>query len=244
MTRNKEILLVGTFFLVVIIFGAVFWRIFSGGDEEALVQIQKNAEINQAQKTATTATTTPATPAAPAAPPASNEMAMPTPTQNTDPADQSDPLSPKNDGLADPTTRKTEEDTANWKSYQAEKNIFEFKYPPDAQVTFNGDIVRVTQNGNTWKMKNYANAEKVDLQTWYNAEYSEKERTNCTLGDSTLKVASYEIKYVNSESGGLKCGKAGYFAISTDKKNVLRVELGEETVENANKILATFTFTE
>jgi hypothetical protein len=243
MTRNKEIFLVGTFFLVVIIFGAFFWHVFGGGDDEAFEQIRKNAQISQAQKTATATAAKPATPTAPAAPLASNEMAMPTDTQKSEPENPDFPAQ-KDDELIDPTSRKTDDHTADWKVFKAEKNIFEFKYPADAQVSYNDDIVRVTQGGNTWKMKNYANAEKVDLQTWYNAEYSEKERTNCTLGYSTLKVASYEIKYVYSESGALKCGKAGYFAISTDKKNVLRVELGEETAENANKILATFKFEE
>jgi len=243
MIRNKEFFLVGTFFLIVIIFGAIFWHIFGSGDDEAFDKVRKNAGISQAQKTATTAPTTAATSPSSTTSRMSNASAMPANTQTPAPAEP-DPVAKEPDAPLDPTSRKTPDDTESWEVYKDKKNIFEFKHPTDAQVTYNGDIVRVTQNGKTWKMKNYANAEKTDLQGWYNAEYSEKERTNCTMSDSTLKVASYDIKYVNPKSGELECGKAGYFAISTDKKNVLRVELGDETAENANKILATFIFTE
>ncbi|MFA5961078.1 MAG: hypothetical protein WC848_00125 [Parcubacteria group bacterium] len=251
MIRNKEILLVGTFFLVIIFFGAIFWHILGSGDSEAFDQIRKNAEIVPIKKTtvATPATTAPATaatsgvPPVPATSPIGSETTMPSEMQNTTP-EIPDPSVKKNDDPIDPTSRKTPDDMADWKVYEEAENIFEFKYPADAQVVPSGDLIRVSQNDKTWKFRVFDNKDKTDLQAWYNAEFSEKERTNCTMTDSTLKVASYEMKYVNPNSGTIACGKAGYFAISTDKKNVLRVELGEETVENANKILATFKFEE
>ena len=80
------------------------------------------------------------------------------------------------------------------------------------------------------------------MQAWYNNEFSEKDRKNCTFSEATLKIAEYETKYINPGSGETECTKPGYFSISGDKKNIVRVEIGNETVENVGKILKTFKF--
>lgn len=239
MTRNKSIFLVIVFFVIALIFGNFFWWLFSSGRDDEFEKIKKETELNLAKKSATTATPDATAPATPSA----QEVAQgaPADAQNQAP-ENPQPPSEATEKLIDPTSRKTEEDSEDWQVYADEKGKFEFKYPTDAEVSFNGDLIRVTQKEKTWKLKLYSNNDKLDLQAWYDAEFSAKERLNCTLSDSTLKVASYEIKYVNPNSDLTVCEKAGYYAISTDKKSVIRIQLGEETVENANKILATFKF--
>jgi len=245
MSRNKSLFLVGVFFLIVIIFGNIFWRMFSRGNNEEFDRIKKEAEINLAKKqTASSvapASATPAVSGASAGKASEGGMGAPNEMQRVAPENPG-PASEEAKKSTDTTSEKTQDDTADWKTYADEKNRFEFKYSDSTTVVPNGDLIRVSQSDKTWKFRVYSNKDKTDLQAWYNAEFSEKERTNCTLTDSTLKVGSYETKYVNPNSGATACGKAGYFSLGTDKKNVIRVELGEETVENVNKILATFKF--
>lgn len=229
MSRNKSLFLVGIFFLVVIICGDIFWRMFAHGDTDAFDKIKKETVAGLAKQDAMAV-------ASPVAKPQSETLGA---TTNTD----ADSEAEMGEAQQSPTPL-AEEETATWKTYVDEKNKFEFKYPNSAEVVFNGELIRVSQNKKTWKFRRYANKEKVDLQSWYNEVFSEKERKNCTLTTATLIVGSYDTKYANPGSGEMACGKSGSFSISTNKENVIRVEIGEETVENVNKILKTFKFNE
>jgi hypothetical protein len=236
MTRNKSIFLVGIFFLIVIIFGAVFWQMFNRNNDEAFDKIKKEAKVGltgaqvvpSAQQNST---------AADALAGATSEAGTETPKDTQ--------ASVSGDATKTPEDKPEEskDETADWEVYADEKKKFEFKYPPNASVTPSGDLIRISQERKIWKMRLFFNKDKSDLATWYNEEFSDKERKNCTLSESaTLKVGSYETKYANPNSGDSECTKAGYFSVSSDKKYVIRLELGSETVENANKILKTFKF--
>ncbi len=225
MSRNKSLFLVGIFFLVVIICGNIFWNMLTYNDTESFDKIKKEAIVGLAKQTGTSST----------ANSQSETLGAATKTESGSETDTSNDIKQSPTPLA-------EEETANWKTYIDEKNKFEFKYPDDASVVFNGELIRVSQNNKTWKFRRYANKEKVDLQSWYDEVFSEKERKNCTLTIATLVVGSYETKYANPGSGETACGKSGSFSISANKENVIRVEVGAETVENVNKILKTFKF--
>lgn len=231
--------------MVALIFGNVFWQMFNQGNDEAFEKIKKETDANLAKKQIAAATS-PAS-GAPAAlgastntvpenNPSESEAAQSLPPKNTDPQVKELEKTP------DSTIEKPKDGTEDWKTYTDEKNKFEFKYPSDAQVVHGGDLVRVSQNNKTWKFRVYSDEDKLDLQSWYSKEFSEKERKNCTLTESTLKVGSYETKYVNPNSGQTECEKAGYYSISSTKERVIRVELGDETMDNVNKILKTFIF--
>jgi hypothetical protein len=219
MSRNKSLFLMGIFFLVVIICGNIFWRMFTRGNDEAFEKIKKET-VSGLAKQDTVAVASPS-------------VNAPTETLNT-----------KQDLSQAETSPPAEEETAGWKTYVDEKNKFEFKYPDGAEVMFNGELIRVSQNNKKWKFRRYANKEKVDLQAWYEKVFSENERKNCTLTTATLTVGSYDTKYVNPNSGETLCEKAGSFSISTNKESVIRVETGDEDIENVNKILKTFKFKE
>ncbi len=245
MSRNSSILLVGVFCLVALIFGNVFWQMFSHGNDEAFEKINQETDASLAKKQIAVATSpasgAPAalgasTNAVPENNPSESEVAQSLPPKNTDPQVKEPEKTP------DSTIEKPKDGTEDWKTYIDEKNKFEFKYPSDAQVVYGGGLVRVSQNNKTWKFRAYSDEDKLDLQSWYNKEFSEKERKNCTLTESTLKVGSYETKYVNPNSSQTECEKAGYYSISSTKERVIRVELGDETMDNVNKILKTFIF--
>lgn len=225
MSRNKSLFLVGIFFLVVMICGNIFWNMLTYNDTESFDKIKKEAIVGLAKQEAL---------AVPSSATKAQSETLGAGTEN-EASDAQDPSQEK-------ATSPVEEETANWKTYIDEKNKFEFKYPDDASVVFNGELIRVSQNNKTWKFRRYANKEKVDLQSWYDEVFSEKERKNCTLTTATLIVGSYETKYANPGSGETACGKSGSFSISANKENVIRVEVGAETVENVNKILKTFKF--
>jgi len=236
MNHNKSIFLVGIFFVVVIIFSAVFWQMFNRDNDEAFNKIKKEAEVGSSKEQAVLpAGKNSAVAGTSAGATTKAEANAPESAQNSTPEDMQKPL--------DSEAEKTKNETADWNTYANEKNKFEFKYPTDASVVANEGLIRISQNKKTWKLREFSNKDKLDLQAWYSDEFSEKERKNCTLSESaTLKVGSYETKYVNPNSGNTECTKAGYFSISSDKKNVIRLEIGDETVENVNKILVTFKF--
>ncbi|MFZ2188628.1 MAG: hypothetical protein WAV73_03660 [Candidatus Moraniibacteriota bacterium] len=245
MSRNSSILLVGAFCLVALIFGNVFWQMFAHGNNEAFEKIKKETDANLAKKQIAAATSP-----ASGAPSALGASTNTVPENNSSesgaaqslPQKDADPQAAESEETPDSTTEKPKDDTEDWKTYTDEKNKFEFKYPSDAQIVHGGDLVRVSQNDKTWKLRAYSDKDKLDLQSWYNKEFSEKERKNCTLTESTLKVGSYETKYVNPNSGQTECEKPGYYSISSTKERVVRVELGDETMDNVNKILKTFIF--
>ena len=245
MSRNKSLLLVGIFFVVALIFGNIFWQILSHGNDESFEKIKEQASAKLAQKqTVPAPTATAAPPNVPVNP--SNVMPEKSPTDAIAPATPNpDPTVEEAAKTPDANSEmaKPDDATANWQIYS--DNGFEFKYPTDATAVASGDLIRVTQADKTWKMRKYSNKDKAELSAWYLAAFSDTERKNCSLAsDSTLKAGSYAMQYANPNSGTTECNKAGYFFISTDKKYVIRVELGEETAENVNKILATFKFEE
>lgn len=234
MSRNKGIFLVAIFFLVVLFFGNVFWQMFSGSEDENFERTKKEALDNLAKKQ-------------PVSSVATNSTASTNPDASTKTAPKAEMNSAENAQTEMPKTvqseiEKPKDETTDWKTYVDSKNKFELKYPNDVKIVPSEDLIRVSQNDRTWKFRMFSNKDKVDLQAWYEDIFSEKERKNCTFSESTLKVGSYETKYVNPNSGETECGKAGYFSISSDKEKIVRVEIGEETIENVNKLLATFKF--
>jgi len=132
--------------------------------------------------------------------------------------------------------------TQDWKTYQDTKDKFEFKYPPAAQVSDNGDFIAISQEDKTWKIRIYNNKKKEELEAWFNGYFDEKERVNCAFSESTVKVGTYETKYINPNSKETACELDGYYSANTEKTKVVKVKIGKETAENVNKILETFKF--
>ncbi len=236
MSRNKSLAVVGMFLLVAMVFTNIFWRMFMHGSDDSFDKIKQDAAVNLAKKE-TTFASSPAS----ATPSTSGDTAKVAGSEASPSADAQNPPPTDTQKTSDSAEKPTDE-TADWKTYRDDKNKFEFKYPTDGQVVPAVDLLRVSQNGKTWKLRAYDNKNKLDLQAWYGSEFSEKERKNCTLSDSTLKVGSYDAKYVNPNSGETACDKSGYFSISSGKEKIVRIEAGDETVDNINKILKTFKF--
>ncbi|OGI29394.1 MAG: hypothetical protein A2288_02315 [Candidatus Moranbacteria bacterium RIFOXYA12_FULL_44_15] len=155
-----------------------------------------------------------------------------------------DANSAENNSDVDPAIKNEEasDEKADWKTYKSEKDKFEFKYPDGASVTDGGNFTAVSQNGKVWRIRVYDNKDKADLQAWFDGYFSEKERKNCSFGDSAVKIGTYETKYANPNSGETACGQDGYYAVNSEKTKVAKIKIGGETAENANKILETFKF--
>ena len=68
--------------------------------------------------------------------------------------------------------------------------------------------------------------------------------TKCSFTDGIIKVGAYTSNLVKPSSDSNKCDGDGNYAINTDKSKVVKIELGKETAENVNKILASFKFEE
>jgi hypothetical protein len=245
MSRNISIALVIGFFVVGGIFGSVFWHVDNGAGEDLKKSLEKN-KLNSpaAVEGASTVSKSTAAPAdatvASAAKVLSEKVAEP-----VTPAEPEAKSAASNETKTPPTTPTTPpatDETTNWKVYKDEKNKFEFKYPSEATVSSNGDGITISRGDIAWKIRVYKDDKNLDLQSWYIDYFSEKERKNCVLSSSTLKVANYETEYVNPNSGLLVCERDGYFSIDGNRKTVLKINLDKESVENVNKILATFKF--
>lgn len=139
-------------------------------------------------------------------------------------------------------SEKPKDETELWNTYKDKKGSFEFKHPPEASVTDNGSFITVSQGDKSWKIRIYDNKDQEELEAWFNGYFDEKERKNCVLGDSTVKIGSYETKYADPDSGETTCEQDGYYSTNTEKTKVVKVKIGKETVGNVNKILATFKF--
>lgn len=213
-----SLVLLGSFLVAGIIFGSLFWHTQNDSADDLQKSLRNNNPNNAS------------------VPPAQSEVA--TTNTNASTPSQNSPL---------PTEEKTNssvnDETANWKEYKDEKNKLSFKYPPEITISSEGnELIFYKEKENMWKLRIYENKQKLNLQDWYMAYFSEKERKNCTLIDSTVKIASYETKYVNHGIDPTICNRDGYFSVGENKTIVLKINLEKETIENINKILATVKF--
>jgi len=234
MSRNTSIFLVVGFLAGGMIFGFVFWHAQNGAGDELRESLEKAKVASTAPATVAGANTQ-ATQSGGATAAGAQNAAQPTAGASaTAPESQTESKSAEEE--------KPKDETADWETFKDEKNNFEFKHPTDLTVISSGDIITLSKEATSWKIRLYANKKNLDLSSWYTAYFSEKERQNCVLSDSSVKVGSYETKYANPNTDPTKCERDGYFATGGDKKIVLKINLDKETVENANKILATFKF--
>ena len=244
MSRNTSIFLVVGFLAGGMIFGFVFWHAQSGSGDELRESLEK-AKIASATPAVVAGANAQATQAggATAAGAQATQASAGVSPENAQNPMQPDSVAPEAKTLPNNAEEeKPKDETADWETFKDEKNNFEFKHPTDLSVVLSGDIITLSKDAVTWKIRVYENKKNLELSSWYTAYFSEKERKNCVLSDSSVKVGSYETKYANPNSDPTKCERDGYFATSSDKKIVLKISLDKETVENANKILATLKF--
>lgn len=164
-----------------------------------------------------------------------NFLSNPAPTDVTD-VSQNPEAKPEED-----QSQKTDSE-ADLEVYKDTEDNYELKYSQDVSVSKNGDYLVVSQGDNPWRIKVYSNNKKRGLQDWFDKNFSEKERLNCTFSASDVKIGNYETEYASPGSGDTACAEDGYYALNSDKTKVVRVKIGKETVDNVNKILATFKF--
>lgn len=141
-----------------------------------------------------------------------------------------------------PESQETEPEKETDQVYKSAEDNYEFKYSKDVSISQSGDYLVVSKENKPWKIKVYNNKNKKELQDWFDGNFSEKERQNCTFSGSDVRIGNYETKYVNPNPGDTACAEDGYYALNSDKTKVVRVKVGKETVENVNKILETFKF--
>lgn len=143
------------------------------------------------------------------------------------------------DSSADETEETQEDDTQKFESSVLKVS---FDYPIDALVSEGENLITLTQDGKSWKIRFYDNKNKKEFETWYKSHFDIETESDCSFTDPTVKVGSYTSKLVEAGSGDVECDGAGNYAMSSDKSRVVRVDLGKETAENANKILESFKF--
>jgi hypothetical protein len=146
---------------------------------------------------------------------------------------------PQNIASSTASTESTEN-----KKFESTKLKVSFDYPKDVSVAEGSNLITVSKDKISWKIRFYDNKNKKDFQAWYTDHFNIKTEADCTFTDATIKVGSYESKLVKPSSDTVKCDGDGSYATNTDKSKVFKVELGKETAENANKILTSFKFSE
>ncbi|MDQ1284291.1 MAG: hypothetical protein QG620_639 [Patescibacteria group bacterium] len=229
--------------LLIPVFGYWFWREIikdsSGKDVLKSLSESQSEETGNLEKSLGAAVNqkqAPKTPSYPKTAPNNN----PAPTPASNPVVESS-LETENKNESESAGKDEKED---WKTHKSEEGGFEFKYPADAAVKEAGSYLAVTQNGKTWRLRVYENESKQELETWYAANFSEKERKNCTLGSGEIKIGTYETKYAAPGSGDAVCQESGCFAANANKDKIIRVKMETESAESVNKILETFQFTD
>jgi hypothetical protein len=231
MSRKSIILWTIAAVILIPFFAMWIWKEVTTGDED---YVEKKIAENQpgakddgkTSKSAAAQTPTMQTPTPPV------QQKTPTP-----PIEEKKPEEP-------PKEEEKKDETADWKKFRSEKNKYEFKYPKDTTVNGDEDLMALEKEKKIWRIRIYENKKKTDLEIWYNGYFTEKERLNCASGSSSLKIGTYDTKFYDPKTEPNICKTDGHWAISPDKSKVVKVSVGEETVENINKILATFKFDE
>lgn len=149
--------------------------------------------------------------------------------------------SSERDKIAEPSAEKTAEDE-NKKTFTSSKFNVSFDYTDNLKITEGDNVIVIARNDVSWKIKFYTNSKKNTLETWYKGHFDEKTNANCSFEGATIKVGSYDSTLVKAGSGDGKCENGGNFAVSTDKSKVVKVDVGDETQENINNVLASFKF--
>lgn len=141
---------------------------------------------------------------------------------------------------------ENEEDTEDDDTKKFESTVLKisFDYPNDVTVNEGSNLVTLTQNDKSWKIRFYDNKNKKEFEAWYKSHFDIETETDCSFADPTVKVGSYTSKLVKAASDDVECDGDGNYAINSDKSRVVKVEIGKESVENVNKILESFKFTE
>jgi hypothetical protein len=137
---------------------------------------------------------------------------------------------------------KTEEKKEENKIFESKNLGFSLEYPEGVAITESGDIVTISKDSISWKIKSYNNKNKKDFQAWYTDHFNIKDSAKCLFVDGSVKVGIYGSKQVKPSSADNKCEGDGDYATNPDKSRVVKVELGKETEENVNKILINFKF--
>jgi len=135
-------------------------------------------------------------------------------------------------------------ESAENKKFESTKLKISFDYPKEVTVAESDKLITLTKPDISWKIRFYDNKNKKEFQSWYTSHFDIKTEADCIFSDGTVKVGSYTSKLVKASSDSVKCDGDGNYAINTDKSTVVKVELGKETAENANKILTSFKFIE
>jgi hypothetical protein len=144
----------------------------------------------------------------------------------------------------DSDSSKPAEEKSETSKFESTKLKVSFDMPKEASVSESTNLITITNNNVPWSIKFYDNSKKKDFQAWYTDHFNIKDVAKCSFSDGTIKVGTYESKLVKPAAEAGKCNGDGNYATNGDKSKIVKVELGKETVENVNKILTSFKFTE
>jgi len=128
------------------------------------------------------------------------------------------------------------------KIFTGQNNSFSVSLPEGASASESLDVITISQNGKTWKIKFFSNNNKKSLSDWLIGKYDGAENNGCMVESSTIKIASYETKLLKSGSSSKKCEAGGSYAISSDSARIIKIEKNQETEDNINAILSSFKF--
>ncbi|MFH1187654.1 MAG: myxococcus cysteine-rich repeat containing protein [bacterium] len=129
-----------------------------------------------------------------------------------------------------------------WSSYINNQLGVKLQYPVNLEVAVKeNNIIQIDDFG----LQFIDNAEESEFDSWFWKIYGKKGNESCQLKDSELKIGKLNTFFVDKmadqENTGVEkqCKDGGYYAVSGDKKRIIKLNIGESPAREMAQILAT-----
>lgn len=125
-----------------------------------------------------------------------------------------------------------------WFQKTVENLGISFQQPKYTKV----DVTDNALNFDGWALEFYKNPKNLEFQAWLNANYAESGDKPCQIKESPgIMIGNYPT-YEVFVGAAETCEKIGYFAMSGDKQNIVKLLLTDHPNQNYQEIISTLRF--
>lgn len=129
-----------------------------------------------------------------------------------------------------------------WSSYINNQLGVKLQYPVNLEVNAKeNNLIKIDD----FSLQFISNTEELEFDNWFWKTYSKEGNESCQLKDSELKIGKLNTFFVdktidsNISETKKQCNDAGRYAISGDKKKIIKLSIGGNPAREMAQILAT-----
>ncbi|MFH1564660.1 MAG: myxococcus cysteine-rich repeat containing protein [bacterium] len=132
-----------------------------------------------------------------------------------------------------------------WPSYINNQLGIKLQYPINLNVTAEkNNLIKIDD----FILEIIGNAKRMDFDSWFWETLGIEENEYCELKNSELKIGKMDTFFVGKSTDKIApepkktCKDEGYYAISDDKKKIIKLNIGGNSAREMAQILATIQF--